>query len=291
VPWINWALLIAVVTLVVTFRTSSRLGYAYGMAVTGTITITTLLFFYIAHRHWRWPLWILVPGATFLLLVDLLFFAANLTKFTHGAWVPLAIALVFFTVLTTWQKGRELVTEERAEEEGSLQTFVYGLRGREPPVLRVPGTAVFLNRSERTTPLAMRANVEHNKILHESALILALETQPVPHVPVEQRIAVTDLGYRDDGIALVRVRLGYMDDPSVPPLIPLIEEAALERPLEPDDLSYFLSTVELARGDHPGMSRWRKMLFLATAKITADAAEHFRLPREQTVIMGSRIEI
>jgi KUP system potassium uptake protein len=150
---------------------------------------------------------------------------------------------------------------------------------------------VFLNRSERTTPLAMRANVEHNKILHESALILALETQPVPHVPVEQRIAVTELGYRDDGIALVRARLGYMDDPSVPPLIPLIEQAALERPLEPDDLSYFLSTVELARGDHPGMSRWRKMLFLATAKITADAAEHFRLPRDQTVIMGSRIEI
>ena len=291
VPWINWALLIAVVTLVVTFRTSSRLGYAYGMAVTGTITITTLLFFYIAHRHWRWPLWILLPAAGFLLLVDLLFLAANLTKFTHGAWVPLAIALVFFTVLTTWQKGRELVTQERAEEEGPLQAFVDGLHGREPPVLRVSGTAVFLNRSERTTPLAMRANVEHNKILHESALILALETQPVPHVPVEQRIGVTDLGYRDDGIALVRARLGYLDEQNVPALIPLIEKTALERPLEPDDLSYFLSTVELARGDHPGMSRWRKMLFLATAKITADAAEHFRLPRDQTVIMGSRIEI
>jgi KUP system potassium uptake protein len=291
VPWVNWALMIAVVALVVTFRTSSRLGYAYGMAVTGTITITTLLFFYIARRHWKTPLWILVPGAAFLLTVDLLFFAANLTKFTHGAWVPIAVAVVFFTILTTWQKGRELVTEEREEEEGPLQAFVDRLHGLGPPLTRVPGTAVFLNRGAGTTPLAMRANVEHNKILHESALILALETLPIPHIPEEKRIAVSDLGYRDDGITLVRARLGYMDDPNVPAMIPLIEKSALERPLEPGDLSYFLSKLELARGDHPGMSRWRKHLFLAIAKITADAAEHFRLPREQTVVMGSRLEI
>jgi KUP system potassium uptake protein len=291
VPWINWALMIAVVALVVTFQSSSRLGYAYGMAVTGTITITTLLFLYVARHHWRTPLWILVPGGGFLLLVDILFFAANLTKFTHGAWVPIAVALVFFTVLTTWQKGRELVTAEREEEEGPLQEFVDHLHGLDPPLVRVPGSAIFLNRGERTTPLAMRANVEHNKILHESALILALETQPIPHVPPDERIVSSDLGYRDDGITLVRARLGYMDDPNVPAMIPLIEKAALERPLEPDDLSYFLSKLELGRGDHPGMSRWRKHLFLATAKITDDVAEHFDLPREQTVIMGSRIEI
>jgi KUP system potassium uptake protein len=283
--------MIAVVVLVVTFKSSSRLGYAYGMAVTGTITITTLLFFYVARHHWRTPLWILVPGAAFLLTVDLLFFAANLTKFTHGAWFPLVVAVLFFTVLTTWQKGRELVTSERGEEEGPLQAFVDHLHDLDPPLVRVPGTAVFLNRGEQTTPLAMRANVEHNKILHESAIILALETQPVPHVPVERRIGVSDLGYRDDGITLVRAQLGYMDDPNVPALIPLIEKEALERPVEPADLSYFLSTLELGRGDHPGMSRWRKNLFLAIAKITADAAEHFKLPRDQTVIMGSRLEI
>ena len=284
-------LLIAVVVLVVTFGSSARLGFAYGMAVTGTMTITTLLFLYVARHHWRTPLWILLPGGAFLLLVDILFFAANLTKFMHGAWLPIVIAVVFFTVLTTWQKGRELVTREREEEEGPLQAFVDDLHALDPPLARVPGTAIFLNRGERTTPLAMRANVEHNKILHESALVLALETQPAPHVPVEQRIVATDLGYRDDGITLVRARLGYMDDPNVPAMIPLIENAALERPLEPDDLSYFLSKLELGRGDHPGMSRWRKTLFLATAKITADATEHFRLPREQTVIMGSRLEI
>ena len=291
VPWVNWALMIAVVALVFAFETSARLGYAYGMAVTGTMTITTLLFFYVARHHWRTPLWILFPGAAFLLLVDVLFFAANLTKFTHGAWLPLAVAVLFFTVLTTWQKGRELVTREREEEEGPLQAFVDHLHGLDPPLARVTGTAVFLNRGEQTTPLAMRANVEHNKILHESAIILALETQPMPHVPVERRIGVSDLGYPDDGITLVRAQLGYMDEPNVPALIPLIEKQALERPVEPADLSYFLSTLELARGDHPGMSRWRKHLFLAIAKITADAAEHFKLPREQTVIMGSRLEI
>ena len=291
VPWVNWALMIAVVVLVLAFRTSSRLGFAYGMAVTGTITITTLLFFYVARRHWKTPLWILIPGAAFLLTVDLLFFAANLTKFTHGAWLPLAVAVVFFTVLTTWQKGRELVTQAREEEEGPLQSFVDKLHAMDPPLLRVPGTAIFLNRADNTTPLAMRATVEHNKVLHESALILALETKPVPHVPPEQRIQVGDLGYRDDGISFVRARLGYMDEPNVPDMIPLIKEAGLERPLEADDLSYFLSTLELARGNHPGLSRWRKDLFLAVSKITADAAEHFQLPRDQTVIMGSRIEL
>jgi KUP system potassium uptake protein len=291
VPWINWALMVAVVTLVVTFESSSALGFAYGMAVTGTITITTILFFYVARHHWRTPLWILVPGAAFLLTVDGLFLAANLTKFLHGAWLPLAVGILVFIVLTTWQKGRELVTGERAEEEGSLRAFVDELHERQPPLLRVPGTAIFLNRGEETTPLAMRANVEHNQILHESVIILAIETQPVPHVEEGKRISVDDLGYRDDGITLVRAQLGYMDDQNVPAMIPLIQKARLERPLEPDNLSYFLSTIELHRGDHPGMSRWRKHLFVATARITADAAEHFGLPRDRTVIMGSRIEI
>jgi KUP system potassium uptake protein len=289
VPWINWALMIAVVTLVITFKTSARLGYAYGMAVTGTITITTLLFFYIARRQWRTPLWILVPGAAFLLTVDLLIFAANLTKFTHGAWLPLAVAVVTFLILTTWQKGRELVSEEREEEEGSLQAFVDDLYERRPPVVRVPGTAIFLNRGETTTPLAMRANVERNHVRHETVIVLALETKPVPHVPERERITVDDLGHRDDRIWLVRARLGYMDEPNVPAMLPLIEQAKVE--IDRDDLTYFLSTVEVRRGNNPRMSRWRKDIFLATSRITADAAEHFLLPREQTVIMGSRIEL
>jgi KUP system potassium uptake protein len=291
VPWINWALMVAVLTLVVTFKSSTALAYAFGMAVTGTITITTLLFFYIVRHHWRQPLWVVALGGGFLVAVDLLFFAANLTKFVHGAWFPLLIALITFTVLTTWQRGRELVTRQRQQDEGPLRAFVEQLHAMEPPLRRVPGTAIFLNRGKATTPLAMRANVEHNQTLHENVLILSLETRPVPHVPATKRIVVDDLGYRDDRITHVTARFGYMDEPNVPALLPLIRKADTECRIDDDKLSYFLSTIDLHPGDTPGMNRWRKRLFLATAQITADAAEYFHLPRERTVIIGSRLEL
>jgi KUP system potassium uptake protein len=159
-----------------------------------------------------------------------------------------------------------------------------------PPLRRVPGTAVFLNRSKATTPLAMRANVEHNHILHKHVLILSLQTRPVPHVPPSQRLAVDALGHGDDRITHVTARYGYNDDQNVPALIPLINRAGIESRLDEKQISYFLSKIELHRGNTPGMSRWRKNLFLATAHLTADAAEYFRLPRDRTVIMGSRIE-
>jgi KUP system potassium uptake protein len=291
VPWINWLLLAAVLTLVLTFRSSAALAYAFGMAVTGTITITTLLFFYIVRYQWRRPWWIVAPGAAFLLTVDLLFFAANLTKIVSGAWLPLLIAIVAFTVLTTWQKGRELVTRQRQRDEGQLRAFIDHLHAMKPPLHRVPGTAVFLNRGKDTAPLALRANVEHNEILHEHVLILAIETMPVPHVPAAERIAVDDLGYKDDRLAHVTAQFGYMDQQNVPGLLPLIRQADIETPLDDDKLSYFLSRIEVVRGNAPGMSRWRKRLFVATSRITADAAEYFQLPRDQTLIMGSRIEL
>jgi KUP system potassium uptake protein len=291
VPWINWALLASVLTLVVTFKSSAALAYAFGMAVTGTITITTLLFFYIVRYHWRTPPWIVVPGAGALLTVDLLFFAANLTKLAHGAWLPLLIAIAVFTILTTWQRGRELVTRQRQRDEGPLAAFIDQLHAMKPPLHRVPGTAVFLNRGKATAPLALRANVEHNQVLHEHVLILSIETMPVPHVPAAGRIAIDDLGYKDDRIIHVTARFGYMDQASVPALLPLIRKADIESPLDDGDLSYFVSTISLRLGNAPGMSRWRKRLFLATSRLTADAAEHFRLPRERTVIMGSRIEL
>ena len=290
VPWINWALLVSVITLVLTFKTSSALAYAYGMAVTGTITITTLLFFYVVRYQWGKPLWVVLLGAGGLLTVDVLFLAANATKFVHGAWLPLLIGLAAFTVLTTWQRGRVLVSRQRERDEGSLRQFIDAVHEMQPPLLRVPGTAVFLNRGKETAPLAMRANVEHNHILHRHVVILSVETQPVPHVPVGERLVLDDLGYTDDGITHVSARFGYMDDPNVPEVLRLLGETALECPID-DDISYFLSTIELRRGDAPGMSRWRKRLFVATSHITADAAEYFRLPRDRTVIMGSRIEL
>jgi len=291
IPWINWLLLVTVLTLVVTFKSSAALAYAYGTAVTGTITITTLLFFYVARRQWHTPLWLVVTGGGALLTIDLLFLAANLTKLVHGAWLPLLIAIVAFTVFTTWQKGRELVTRQRDRDEGQLQAFIGQLHAMKPPLHRVPGTAIFLNRGKETAPLALRANVEHNQILHQTVLILAIETMPVPHVPATERITADDLGYKDDRIIHVTARFGYMDQPNVPSLLPLIRQADIESPLDEDKLSYFLSRIEIVLGNAPGMSRWRKHLFIATSRITADAAEYFQLPRERTLVMGSRIEL
>ncbi len=291
VPWINWLLLVAVLTLVLAFRTSAALAYAYGTAVTGTITITTLLFFYYARHRWRWPLWIVLAGGGVLIAIDLLFFAANLTKLTHGAWFPLLIGITAFTILTTWQRGRELVTLERVREEGPLPEFIAQLHAMKPPLHRVPGTAIFLNRGKATAPLALRANVEHNEILHEEVLILSIETMPAPHITDAERLQIDDLGYKDDRIIHITARFGYMDQTNVPGLLPLIRDAAIESPLDEDKLSYFVSRIELVQGHAPGMSRWRKRLFIATSRITADAAEYFRLPRERTVIMGSRIEL
>jgi KUP system potassium uptake protein len=289
-PWVNWALMISVLALVLTFKSSVALAFAFGMAVTGTITITTVLFFYIADRSWHTPRWLVAAGAAILLTVDLLFFAANLTKLAHGAWLPLLIAIVAFTVLTTWQRGRELVTRLRQQDEGPLQAFIDQLHAVKPPLPRVPGTAVFLNRGKATAPLALRANVEHNNIRHQYVIILSIETKPVPHIPDAQRLVIDPLGHKDDRITHVTAYFGYMDQPDVPALLPLIANADPESSIGQGEVSYFLSTIALRPGNTPGMSRWRKRLFLATAQITADAADYFRLPRDRTVIMGSRIE-
>jgi KUP system potassium uptake protein len=291
VPWINWMLMISVLTLVFVFETSAALAFAFGMAVTGTITITTLLFFYVVRQGWGKPLWVVVLGAGAFLVVEVLFLAANLTKLLYGAWVPLLIGVTVFTVLTTWQRGRALVTRQRDHDEGSLRTFVDELHERRPPLQRVPGTAVFLNRGKVTTPLAMRANVEHNHILHAHVVILSIETLPVPYVSTADRLRLDDLGYTDDGISHVTARFGYMQDPNVPSVLALADAAGLEGPLDLGEASYFLSTIELRVGDQPGMMRWRKRLFVATSRITTDAAEYFGLPRERTVIMGSRITV
>lgn len=291
VPWINWLLMVSVLTLVFAFQTSAALAYAFGMAVTGTITITTLLFFYVARLKWGTPWWLLGTGAALLLGVDLLFVAANLTKLVHGAWLPLLIGLTAFTIMTTWQKGRQVVTAERERTEGTLPEFVEQLRETAASTAVVPGTAIFLNRGKQTAPLALRANLEHNHVRHEHVVIMSLETDTVPYVPAVERVTVDDLGYADDGITHVTARFGYMDTPDVPAALRTLDPAATEGPLDLDNATYFLSKIELRRGLAPTMADWRKRLFIATSYITADAAAHFGLPRDRTIIMGSHIDV
>jgi KUP system potassium uptake protein len=291
VPWINWLLMLSVLTLVFTFQNSAALAYAFGMAVIGTITITTLLFLYLARQRWQWPLWALLLGGGALLVVDLLFLTANLTKLVHGAWLPLVIALIAFVVMTTWQRGRQLVTVARGEIEGPLRAFVGDVAHRRPPLVRIPGTAVFLNRGDETTPLAMRANVDHNHVLHEHVIIVAVETEPVPRVPDQDRVSIDDLGYRDDGILHVTVHVGYMEQPDVPAALTLLAASDTEGSIDLATASYFLSHLELVPGPARNMIPWRKRLFVATTLLTADAAGYFNLPPDRTIIVGSRMQV
>ena len=299
VPYINWALMIAVLALVLGFQSSAALAYAFGMAVTGTIMITTLLLFYLARTQWRWPLWLVLLIGGPILVLEGLFLAANLTKLVHGAWLPLLIAVAIFTVFTTWQRGRQLVTARREAAEGPLRDFVDDLHERRLPVLRVPGTAVFLNRSRTTTPLAMRSNVEHNHVLHERAVIVAIDTVPVPVVRPEELAVVDDLGYTDDGIIHVTISVGYMQQADVPGVLAAVPDESFESSVDMENASYFLSTIDIGidAGDQrsakqdSGMPRWRQRLFLAITALTADAAEYFNLPRDRTVIIGSRIPL
>ena len=290
VPWINGFLTVAVLILVFAFRSSAALAYAYGMAVTGTITTVTTLFFYYAGTKWRWPLWPVIFGGGLILLVDLMFLAANMTKFVHGAWLPLLIGIVAFTVMTTWEKGRGIVTRAREKAEGPLREFVDGLQDCKPPLVQMAGTAVFLNRGKETAPLAMRANVEHNRVLHRHVIVMSIDTVPVPRLADDERITIDELGYKRDGIIHVRACYGYMERPNIPAALRLLDPAHTEGHIDVDTASYFLSKLELTAGDEPTMAPWRKRLFIATSYITADAAGYFKLPLDHTVSIGSRIE-
>ncbi len=293
VPWINWLLFVAVITLVLAFESSAALAYAYGMTVTGTITIAATLFFYVAHRQWGTPWWILGLAAVPLIAVDLLFLAANLTKIVHGAWLPLVIALSAFTIMTTWQRGRISVTREREDIEGSLTEFVRDLNEADDAdrVGVVRGTAIFLNRGKETAPLALRANVEANHVRHEHVVIVTLEIDTIPRVDESERIECDPLGLESDGITHVTLRFGYAESTDVPAALALLDPEQTEGPIDLDHATYFLSKIQLLVGPEPVMARWRKRLFIATSHITADAAEHFHLPRDQVVLVGSHVEV
>jgi KUP system potassium uptake protein len=291
VPAVNWGIFAAVVALVVGFGSSQHLAAAYGIAVTGTLAIDTILFFFVVRVLWRRPMWVVLGGATAFLVVDLTFFAANLTKVWHGGWFPLTIAAIVFTVLTTWQKGREIVTANRTREEGELRDFVEHFHQIEPPVFRCPGTAVFLNANKDTTPLALRATVEHNHSLHSSVVIVSIATMKVPHVPEEERLEIDDLGYRDDGITQVLGRFGFQDPTDVPALLQLAARRGLEGDVDLSNPSYFISRISIVPGHERVMSRWRKRLFLAISRNAANPVEYFFLPDDRTVVMGSHIEL
>ena len=290
-PGINLLLFLGVLAVMLSFRSSERLATAYGVSVTGALVIDTVLLLLVARVLWNWRPWQLALAAVAFGGVELTFLAANLSKIAHGGWLPLAIALVVFTVMTTWRRGREIVAGNRRAQEGSLSEFVDELYELGLP--RVPGTAVFPHPGKETTPLALRANVEHNHVLHEGVLIVSANSTNVPYVHPENRFEVDDLGHQDDHIQHLSVKFGFSEDPDIPQALQQACDAGL---LETGEIavpkaSYFLSRGAIRRTSAHGMARWRKVLFLVLARNAADPAAYFRLPVDRTVTMGSPVDL
>ena len=240
---------------------------------------------------WKKPLWLVIAGAAAFLFVDLAFFSANLTKVLHGGWFPLTIALGVFVVLTTWQKGREVVTRNRTEEEGPLRAFVDEIRELDPPVYRSPGTAVFLNANKETTPLAMRANVEHSNALHRNVVILSIETLKVPNVPESEQVTIDDLGYRDDGISHVIARLGFQDEVDVPRLLDAAPSSTgLEGDCDVDQRVLLpLAHDDRADGRPDHAAAGARSCSWRVARNASNPVTYFGLPDDRTVVMGSHV--
>ncbi len=292
VPLINWALCAGVVTLVLVFRSSTHLSDIYGVAVTGTFILDTTLFLAVARSLWGTAKWKLALLGAVFYTVEIGFFSSNLTKVGHGAWLPLCVGLVVATIMVTWRKGRDIVTHNRTVHEGSLDEFLESLCNAKPPIVRLPGTAIFLNPGKETCPLALRAQVEHNHAFHEKVVIVSMVPVSIPRVDKTDRFVSERLGKGLFKIAHVTVRVGYHDSWNVPvALAEARKHGFLDRNLDLEHASYFVSRMTIVPTAAPGMSRWRKALFIGMARNATSPIDHFRLPSPRTVMTGSQVEM
>lgn len=283
IPFVNWALMVMVIVLVLTFQTSSNLTAAYGIAVTGAMLIDTCLLSVLLFGFWKWnKLWagLLV---TIFFLVDGLFFAANLTKIPDGGWFPLLIGAIAFILLTSWAKGRALIMARMRESAMPVQVFVKSAAGA---ATRVPGTAVFMTTSPEGVPHALLHNLKHNKVLHERIVLLTIAILDQPFVPEDERLYIEELGA---GFYRIILRWGFMQDTDVP--------AALERittcgpPFRMIETSFFLARQTLLSSAKPGMAPWREKIFAWMLRNAESAMQFFRLPANRVVELGSQVEI
>jgi len=287
-PFVNTALFVGVVALTLTFRSAERLAIAYGVSVTGALVVDTVLLLVVARLGWRWARWKIALAAVAFGGVELTFLAANLSKVLHGGYLPLAIATVMFTIMTTWQAGRQVVTKNRLESEGSLVHFIESTRTPSPA--RSPGTAVFPHPSMETTPLALRLMVERLNVLPEHVVIISATAANVPHVPVEERLQFDDLGDPGDGTFYLQMRYGFADEPDIPQALALAQERGLvEGHADFDTATYYLSRANIRTSPGGGMGRFRKGLFVFLARQAT--APNFALPPERTVVMGSQVTL
>jgi KUP system potassium uptake protein len=284
IPAVNWGLLLMVLVLVVGFRESGRLASAYGIAVTGTMLITTLMLGVLLFLVWKWNRLIAAATIGLFLIVDGAYFASNITKIPDGGWFPLLVALVSFTVLTTWSKGRQLMRERLDQSALPLSVFI---KSAATSVHRVRGTSVFLSTSADTVPAALLHNLKHNQVLHERVLILNVKVEEVPHVGAKKRIEIHDAG---QGFYRLVLHYGFMDEVDVPRDLAAIK--ACGAPFNMMSTSFFLGRQKLiASKKTPGMALWREKLFAWMLKSSESAMEFFRLPTNRVVELGSQLQI
>jgi KUP system potassium uptake protein len=261
------------------------------------------LFLAVARLLWYKPAWIIALGAVVFLTVEISFFAANLTKVVHGGWLPLAIAVTVFTMLMTWHKGRAIMTAKHSETQGEMRDFIEQLDAHDFPVQSVPGVGVFLNENLQTVPLALRANVDHNHVLHDHVIIVSVQIERVPHVPDPERIVAEPkvlfsgatgdpLGATAQSITLLTLRFGFLDEPDVPSALRLAAARHLIAG-DPniDQATYFLSQITILPSDASGMAAWRKKLFITMARNAGDPVKYFRLPDTQTFTTSGRVQL
>lgn len=282
VPLTNWSLYLSVIFLVLTFQNSSNLAAAYGIAVTGTMMIDTLLIAFVIVLAWRWSKWLSILAIGTFFIVDLAYFSANALKIPQGGWFPLGIALISFTVLTTWKKGRKLLFAEISRQTVPMSMVISGV----DDVMRVDGTAIFLTSAREGAPSALLHNLKHNQVLHERNVLLTVSVEERPYVPDSERITIKDL---TKNFYRLSIRYGFMEVPD----IPLALETCAAKGLKFDMMttSFFISRAMIVSSPHPGMAKWRERLFLILSKNAMNAADFFKIPVNRVIEMGTRIEI
>ena len=276
VPIVNWILMISTIALAISFKSSSKLAAAYGVAVTATMLISTILFYEVARKKWKWNQFVLIPLVSFFLIVDISFFLANVSKILHGAWFPLAIGALVYIVMMTWRRGRELLGAQMKTKAISQEDFQKSIA--ENPPKRVEGEAVFLSGHPDVVPVSLLHNLKHNKILHSEVAFLHFHTEDVPRVPNNEKVTVEKLG---GGLHRVFARYGYMERPNVRNILELAVQQGLEFRVE--TLSFFLGREKLTPSPHPKMSHWRIHLYEFMSRNALDASDYFNIPPSQVI--------
>lgn len=290
-PFMNWLIFAGVAFLVIVFGSSAKLAGAYGMAVSTTLIIDTILFLTVVRFVWKKSAVSIGLLALVFLSVDILFFSASLTKILHGGWLPITIGLVVFSILSTWTQARSIIGKERIHMEGSLDTFVKELRTKHPNLARLPGAAIYLGHHAGYAPLALHATVSQLHELHEKVVVVTIETANIPHIAEDKRVVLDNLGYEGDGISYVTLQFGFKDIPNVPHALTTARKMSDELDFDIDEASYFISLSKPILKHNHKMAYWRKMIYRTLARNAASATEYYKLPNDRTIEMTSYIDL